>query len=722
MPSSPLPCCSFIIVNYNGLNYLHSCLESVYRLDYPRDRLDVILVDNGSQDDSLSIVEQEFPEVRCFRNHRNNFAGALNLGIQEAQGDYIAFLNNDAQLDRDWLGKLLPGFKRSPKIGAVAGKIRFLDGRINSVGHRRLRNHYWADIGYGEADQGQYDQPKEVEGLCWAATLFQRSCLQDVGAIDEEFVMYFEDVEYSKRCRDRGWSFQYVPGAIADHQVGGSSTGSVLTEYFCNRNRFLYLAKHEPEHLINALTTSVFWIEQHYDLLYDCLPVILKKLVTENNKTVVNSILPKLCQKLQKIYGARDIDKLLARLEVMLGSRKIRLAIYDNSLHFIGGGQRYLATLAAILQDNFEITLIGNRPIKRDQLEQWYGLDLSRCQIRIIPLPFFDKRGSEIIDSTWVTAETENPFDAIALASKDYDIFINANQVTKVVPLAPVSLFFCHFPDTHREAYFAADRYSFLVSNSDYTSQWIRKRWRLNPTTLLYPPVEMAPKGEPANFKPLNKEKLILAVGRFEPGGMKKQQEMIQAFQRLYSAHPQGMKDWRLVLVGGSSKKNSYLQGLEKQIKQAELPVDLAVNVSLDELRGFYKKAALFWHLCGLEETHPERFEHFGMATVEAMQNGCIPLVFRGGGQPEIVEAGESGFLVESLDELVQMTYNLCCQPETWPPLQEAARRRGDCFSRKRFEEGVWQLFGPIEEEYSQVQLPDPAQMAKRPTLLRELR
>ena len=68
------------------------------------------------------------------------------------------------------------------------------------------------------------------------------------------------------------------------------------------------------------------------------------------------------------------------------------------------------------------------------------------------------------------------------------------------------------------------------------------------------------------------------------------------------------------------------------------------------------------------------------------------------------------------------MTYDLCCQPETWPPLQEAARRRGDCFSRQRFEAEVWQLFGPIEEEYGQVQLPDPAQMAKRPTLLRELR
>ncbi|OAB57545.1 glycosyl transferase family 2 [Phormidium willei BDU 130791] len=732
---TPSPICSFIIVNYNGVHYLHSCLGAVYELDYPRDRLDVMLVDNGSQDDSLTVVEQDFPEVRIFRNHRNNFAGALNLGIRQAQGEYIAFLNNDAQLHRDWLNHLLPVLQSSnktsnssnqtgAKIGAVAGKIRFLDGRINSVGHRRLRNHYWADIGYGEADRGQYDKAKDVEGLCWAATLFQRDCLQDVGEIDEDFVMYFEDVEYSKRCRDRGWVFRYIPEAIVDHQVGGSSTGSVLTEYFCNRNRFLYLAKHEPEQLINALPSSVFWIEQHYDLLYDCLPIVLKKLLEENSNAMVESILPKLCQTLEKIYGHRDIDKLLARLEVILNYRKPTLAIYDNALHFIGGGQRYLATLASILQDRFDITLIGDRPVTREQLENWYGLDLSRCHIRIIPLPFFDKRGSDIIDATWVTAETANPFDTISLASKEYDIFINANQVTKITPLSPISIFFCHFPDTHREAYFAVDRYSWLVANSQYTQQWIRKRWRLNPTTLLYPPVQMQPPDLPQNLLQ-NKETLILSVGRFEPGGTKKQQEMVQAFQRLYAAHPQVMQGWRLILVGGSSQKNSYLQGLEKQIKQAKIPVTLETNVSLERLQTLYQKAAIFWHLCGLEETHPERFEHFGMATVEAMQNGCIPVVFRGGGQPEIVDR-ESGILVESLDELVQQTYDLCCQregqPEAWAGRQEAARQRGACFDGERFREGVLRLVETIEAEYSQVTLPNPADVAKRPTLLRELR
>lgn len=714
MSDSALPLCSFVIVNYNGLQYLHPCLQAVYALDYPRDRLEVILVDNGSTDDSLATVERDFPEVVTLRNPRNNFAAALNLGIVRSHGEFVAFLNNDAQLDAAWLRELLNYLQERPQVGAVAGKIRFRDGRINSVGHRRLENHYWEDIGYGEADDGQYDKAGEREGLCWAATLFRRDCLADVGEIDEDFVMYFEDVEYAQRCRDRGWGLHYVPSAIADHEVGGSSTGTALTEYFCNRNRFLYLAKHEPHQLLDAILTSVFWIEQHYDRLYDCLPILLKKLFDTQPPDILAKVFPPLCERLVEIYGARDIDKLLARLEVVRGDRKPTLAIYDNALHFIGGGQRYLATLASILQDRFDITFLGNKPVRREALEQWYGLDLSRCHVKIIPLPFFERRGAEIIDSTLVTAETENPFEAIALESKHYDFFLNANQLTKVCPLSPISVFFCHFPDTQREAYFAGDRYTFIVTNSQYTSKWLRKLWRLNPSTLIYPPVQM--QGEICP-----KEPIILSVGRFEAGGSKKQLEMIEAFSRLCAAHPQVMHEWRLVLVGGSSPNNPYLEKVRDRAESCPGTVEIYPNASLEQVQQFYAKSSLFWHLCGLDEMNPERFEHFGMATVEAMQNGCIPIVFNGGGQPEIIESEKSGFLINSLDELCQQTHQLLIHSEAWIELQDKARDRGKAFDLTQFKIRITEFFETIEREYATIALPNPAEIAKRAPLRRDL-
>ncbi|OAB54940.1 glycosyl transferase family 2 [Leptolyngbya valderiana BDU 20041] len=704
--TNALPFCSFVVVNYNGLRHLRGCFEAVQASNYPSDRIEIIAVDNGSKDGSIEYINRTFPQVRTLVNSSNNFAAALNLGVELSQGEYVAFLNNDARIHPDWLRHLVEYLEDHFRVGAAAGKIRFPDGRINSVGHRRLPDFYWEDIGFGEPDEGQFDKPMEVEGLCWAATLFRRECLDHVGPVDEEFVMYFEDVEYSKRCYEEGWPLHYVPYALVEHEVGGSSAGTGLTAYFCNRNRFLYLAKHEPQELLHGVQTSVFWIEKHYSLLYDTLLVTFKKLIESHPEKTVNAVLPQLCQRLSPVYGARDIDKLLARVEVILGYRKPSIAIYDPALHFIGGGQRYLATLASILQDRFDITFIGNRPVAIAQLESWYGLNLSQCSVKIIPLPFFEKRGARHIDATWVTADRKNPFDAIAKESQHYDIFLNANQLTKVTPLSPISVFFCHFPDSYRTAYFAVDRYTFIVVNSNYTTKWLQKRWRLNPSILIYPPVEM--EGEKRE-----KENIILAVGRFEEGGTKKQLELIEAFDRICRENPEIHQTWKLILVGGSRPKNGYLQQVEKQIETVSGIVELHVNAELDELKSLYAKAKIFWHLSGLHEFDPERFEHFGMATVEAMQNYCVPVVFNGGGQREIIESGKSGFLIDSIEQLCARTRQLINQPELLETLSQNARDRSRKFGREPFENKIKNFFDILYQEYATLKLPDPAEIAK---------
>jgi len=192
-----LPICSLIIVNYNGLRHTKDCLKSLQKLAYPEQQLDLIVIDNCSKDDSVNSLRELFPKVRIFVNTANNFAKALNLGISQAKGQYIGFLNNDATLDSHWLEILVKRLETNNKIGATSGKLLFKDGRINSAGIQQLPNFYWRDVGFGEKDSGQYDTEREVEGLCWAAVLFRRECLEDVGPIDEDFVMYFEDVEFA---------------------------------------------------------------------------------------------------------------------------------------------------------------------------------------------------------------------------------------------------------------------------------------------------------------------------------------------------------------------------------------------------------------------------------------------------------------------------------------------------------------------------------------------
>ncbi|MEG3897645.1 MULTISPECIES: glycosyltransferase [unclassified Microcoleus] len=701
-----LPICSLIIVNYNGLRHTKDCLKSLQKLAYPEQQLDLIVIDNCSQDDSVNCLREQFPKVRVFVNTANNFAKALNLGISEAKGQYIGFLNNDATLDSRWLEMLVKRLETNNKVGATSGKLLFKDGRINSAGIQQLPNFYWQDVGFGEKDSGQYDTEREVEGLCWAAVLFRRECLEDVGPIDEDFVMYFEDVEFAKRCHKRGWKMLYTPAAIAHHEYRGSSKGSKLTEYFCNRNRFLYLAKHEPLQLVKAIHTSDFFTNKQYDLLFESLFVAIKKLLDYQKPEIIETVLPQLSEKLAVIYSRMKVDRILPRLQVVRGDRKMSIAIYDHGLHFIGGGQKYVATLASLLQNEFDITFIANKPVAVSDLESWYGLNLSGCKVKIIPLAFYEKRGMQCIDSSIITEDMENPFDEIARESKNYDIFINANQLEKVKPLSPISVFFCHFPNTFRNRHFAVDDYTFIIANSQFTVKWLEKRWNLQPTFMLYPPVEMATVKVP-------KENIILAVGQFEAGGTKKQIELIKAFRSLLADYPEELQGWQLILAGSSIPKNPYLKTVQNFLKQDSRAIELKVNADLDEVKSLYARASIFWHGCGFGEVNPQRFEHFGMATVEAMQNSCAPIVFNGGGQPEIVEHGRSGFLFHTVEELCQHSHQLIVNPDLLAELQAGAQQRSQNFRLARFEKKIKSFFEIIHQEYATIRLPNPADIAQ---------
>jgi GT2 family glycosyltransferase len=702
-----LPVCSIVVVNYNGLRYLDDCLRALENLQYPRDLLDIIMVDNGSQDGSVGFVEEAFPGVRTFVSEINNFAQALNLGVRAAKGDHIAFVNNDVTVEPTWLSELIATMANNLRAGAVGGKLLLRNGRINSVGIRELPDFFWEDVGFNEEDHGQYDSPDEVWGLCWAAVLFRRACLEAVGPVDEDFVMYCEDVDFARRCQLRGWTFEYQPRARAHHAYAGSSKGRVLPEYFCNRNRFLYIAKHLPAALPHAIETSHFFAKSQHGALLDAMPMAIKKLVQHQDAATVSTVLPGLCEKLAAFYGAPVVDRLMARLEVVLGHRKISMGIYDHALHAIGGGQRYVATLAAILKDRFDITYIANKPVRIADLEAQYELDLSGCRLKTIPLPFYEDRERHWIDSGMVTEEIPNPFETIAAESANYDVFVNANMLEKLRPRAPLSVFVCHFPDTPRGPYFAVDNYTAIIANCRYTCTWLTKRWGLEASALIYPPVEMEAPSAP-------KQRLILSVARFEPGGSKKQVQLVKAFRQLLRTHPEALRGWRLVLVGGSLPDNPYLTEVLKLVRSDAGPIEVKVNASIGEIKGLYAAAEIFWHACGLDESNPQLVEHFGMTTVEAMQNHAAPVVINGGGQREIVEHGRSGFLFDSAAELCDYTMMLIADVDRRRAVQAEAYRRSQCFTRSLFEQRVTEFFDMLEQEYSTIRLPDPQEVLKQ--------
>src|SRR5712692_736505 len=117
------PFCSLITANYNGKRYLKDCFTALLAMDYPADRLEIIMVDNCSDDDSIAYTQEHFPKVRVVKNEVNDYSKALNLGIRSARGDLIGFINNDTRVDKRWLAELVRLFEPDDRVGCVGGKI-----------------------------------------------------------------------------------------------------------------------------------------------------------------------------------------------------------------------------------------------------------------------------------------------------------------------------------------------------------------------------------------------------------------------------------------------------------------------------------------------------------------------------------------------------------------------------------------------------------------------
>ncbi len=222
--------------------------------------------------------------------------------------------------------------------------------------------------------------------------------------------------------------------------------------------------------------------------------------------------------------------------------------------------------------------------------------------------------------------------------------------------------------------------YDAVVSNSEFTRRWVQRYWGTD-STVVYPPVTMQARGD--------KEKIILAVGRFfaaEAGHSKKQLEMVEAFRRLVD---RGLEGWTLHLVGGCSDVDRpYLE--QVQAAAEGLPIELHVDAPGDELRALYGKASIYWQATGLgedPERDPDRLEHFGIATVEAMSAGAVPVVIGLAGQIEIVQPGVSGFHFATLDELVERTEAVVADDELRATLSQAAESRARDFSVEAFTE-----------------------------------
>ncbi len=407
--------------------------------------------------------------------------------------------------------------------------------------------------------------------------------------------------------------------------------------------------------------------------------------------------LARLVDRLHAARGPRAAHRLVLRAECAAGLRRPRLALYDHALHLVGGGQKYGCLLLAALRDRWDLTLVANRPIDVGRLAAWYGADLAGVGVEVVPLPFFDGRGLAQPDPALAAAAGDNPFLPVSETSRRYDLFVNNSMNELVRPLSAMAAAVCHFPERRPAGEFHMHEYRPLIVNSDYTRDWLRRRWGLTADRLVHPPVAGGPPPPAAERRPM-----VLSVARFERAGSKRQLEMARAFRRLRAAFPGATAGWRLVLAGGVEEGgNDYLRRVEAVAADAGGTVELRTNVSGEELQRLYREASIFWHLCGLGARDPALREHFGMTVAEAMRYGLPAVVYDGGGLREIVDDGATGFRVGSSAELLERTLDLVLEPERRRVLGGTAAAAAARFGIERFEAEVRGVFDGLLADYT---------------------
>ena len=248
-----------IIVNWNGWKDTIVCLESLTKVHTTYATLEIIVVDNGSTNDSVSQISKKFPEITLLETGENlGFTGGNNLGMRYAcrhGADFVWLLNNDTFVDSNVLSAI--NAFNNPAVGICGSKIYFAPerefhhdryakserGKVlwYAGGNVDWANMYASHRGVDEVDHGQYDETEETAFITGCSMMIKRSVIDRIGFLDDRYYLYMEDLDFCLRATKAGFNLFYVPSSVLWHVNAGSSArpGNPLHEYYFTRNRLL---------------------------------------------------------------------------------------------------------------------------------------------------------------------------------------------------------------------------------------------------------------------------------------------------------------------------------------------------------------------------------------------------------------------------------------------------------------------------------------------------
>lgn len=367
----------------------------------------------------------------------------------------------------------------------------------------------------------------------------------------------------------------------------------------------------------------------------------------------------------------------------------MKIGIYAPYLDVFGGGEKYICKIASILSKENDVEFLVFKKPDITKLQNRFSIDLHNVCISCLSLP------NIISKIPYIRGLARSRI--LAKVSAKYDLFINQDDILLIPVLAKRGILLYQVPPTtlNRPSIlfnnpffnlfndYKLKTYGTVLCYSFFSKKWIEKYYRRK-IEVLYPPIDTE------EFTLLPKQKIILSVGRFfQEVHCKKQFEMIRAFKKL-KTNVESLKNWEYHLVGGvtdDDKAQEYLKNCQDEAQGCL--IYFHINAPFRELKELYGRAKIFWHATGLNEDenkYPDRMEHFGMTTVEAMSAGCVPVVINKGGQPEIVRNELDGFLWNNVEELIKYTVRLASEEDLCKAMSDSSIKRSQMFSNTNFE------------------------------------
>lgn len=340
----------------------------------------------------------------------------------------------------------------------------------------------------------------------------------------------------------------------------------------------------------------------------------------------------------------------------------MKAGIYCPYLDILGGGEKYVFDIADFLgRKRVGVDFFWDKRMRK--VKKYFNLDLKG--VRFLPNIF--KRKKNLLERYRKLGGYQLFFYVT-----DGSLFLGPAEKNILIIQSPA-----HVPKRTIGNIMKIRKWQLIFCYSEFVKKYILKKWQREVNVL-------APAVDVDVFKAKRKENIILSVGRFTQSlHCKKQEVLIGAFKELAKSFP----NWRLVLSGGLKEEDrDYFDSLKEEGKGFK--IDFYPNADFVELRDFYARARIYWHAAGYGENlekHPEKAEHFGITTIEAMASRCLVVVFKGGGQMEIVNEGKNGFFWEKKDELIELTGKIMKNYQGYQEVREKAVVRSKDFSKETF-------------------------------------